>query len=123
MKKMAQADLTVGIPAHTNVFEESIVSGKAVRQLVSEGKEAVFSAPVVSFKCVVADSYTAKGTPYLAIADPNVGIVVNDTTCTYPDGFKEGEIWIPRMPEYSGFQESGSVSITSSVGLSKSNRA
>lgn len=117
MEKMAQVDLSVGIPANTNVFEDSIVSGTAVRQLVSKGKETVFSAPVVSVTSVVADSFTMKGIPHVAILDPNVRLVFNDTTCMYPDGFEKNQVWIPRRPEYSGFQERSSPSVTSSIGI------
>lgn len=117
MDKVGQADLTVGIPVDTDVFEESIISGQAVRQLLKEGKERVFSAPALSVKDVVADSLTLKGIPYIPIVDVNEEYDFNDTSCLYADNFKEEEIWIPRSAQYSGFQENGSLSITSSTGF------
>lgn len=61
--KIGEIDLERGVPIHTNVFEKSIISGKAVEQL-REGRYAeVYSAPVIESTAAKGEVETAKGLP------------------------------------------------------------
>lgn len=116
--KVREVDLGLGIPVHTNVFEDSIISGKAVRQIKEGGFAERYTTPIVDIFENIADIAVYDGIP-LGDLEVRTGPknVYTDDICETEELEAEKARWFPRGIEHLNFRKNGSTFITAATGF------
>lgn len=121
-EKTKDVDLKVGIPTDTNVFEESIVSGKAVRQLKEGNYTKTYTAPVVDVFEITGNVSISNGLPLSTITVfPGSGkdtyAQYSELSCAFKDSSAEINSWTPTNPEFGNFGKNNSLHVTAATGF------
>lgn len=111
-------DLNVGIPVDTDVYEDSIISGKAVRQLM-EGNYTERYNVVESFD-ITGNVSVRNGKPFTPItvfSGKDEYTHYSEMSCAL-NGKEKGEThsWFPTNPEYGHFDKNRSLAVTAAKG-------
>lgn len=114
--KAKDVDLEVGIPVNTNVFEESIISGEAVKQIRDGKYEDRYIAPVIEVFNITADAhvYSPQGTPLVPIEDRSGRETINHDKCKSEN---EGLQAFPVNIEYPDYETNGSIENRTATGF------
>lgn len=112
--KIAEVDLTQGVPVHTNVFETSIVSGEAVEQLRRGRHAEVYSAPVLESTVATGVAHTVTGLPFELEDNSGQDAFVYKICDTGPVDGEVSDI-IPMNDEYLSVKTNRSISISLSA--------
>lgn len=116
-------DLDVGIPVGTDIFEDSIVSGKAVQKLKEGGYAKLYTAPVVAVFDITGDVIIGDGLPFSPITvrtGAEAYAPYTELRCALEArsiGAGEENSWFPRNPEFAHFDTNGSVVVTAATGF------
>lgn len=120
-EKAKDVDLKLGIPVETNVFEESIISGKAVAQLRDGKYTERYTAPESDSFKITGGVLAAQGIPFVPVQDRSGKDSFNEFSCAFEvnkDRSRgEAQAWIPRNVEYRRDEQNLFPEATSTTGF------